>query len=68
MKELQEILGAIGFSEGLIEAIKKTPKIECQETDVNDIFYQAFENEMITSTVISMSENNSAYNIGGHET
>lgn len=68
MTELQEILGAIGFSEGLIEAIKKTPIIECHETDVNGIFYQAFENDMITSTVISMSENNSAYNIGGHET
>ena len=57
MKELQEILSAIGFSEGLIEAVKTTPKIECQETDVNDISYQAFENDIITSTEISMSDN-----------
>ena len=62
MNKLKEILSEVGFSDELIDAINMTPKMESQEINVDDICYQAFENNIISSTEINLSGESDTYN------
>lgn len=68
MKNLKDTLHEVGFSNELIDAISATPQLDSQENNVDDICYQTFECNTISSTEINMSENNNAYNYYGNET
>lgn len=68
MKNLKDILHDVGFSNELIEAINTTPQLECQDNNVDDIRYQAFENNITSSTEINMIETPNTYNYYGNVT
>lgn len=68
MKNLKDTLQKVGFSNELIDAISATPQLESQENNVDDICYQAFENEITSSTEINMNYNSNTFNYYGNET
>lgn len=67
MKNLKDTLLEVGFSNELIDAISATPQLESQENNVDDICYQAFENDITSSTEINMNGNSSTFNYYGNE-
>ncbi len=67
MKNLKDTLHEFGFSNELIEAISATPQLESQENNVDDICYQAFENDITSSTEINMNGNSNTFNYYGNE-
>jgi len=67
MKNLKDTLQEVGFSNELIDAISATPQLESQENNVDDICYQAFENDIISSTEINMNDNSNTFNYYGNE-
>ncbi len=67
MKNLQDTLRKIGFSNEFIDAINATPQLESQENNVDNTYYQAFENDITSSTEINMSGNPNTYNYYGDE-
>lgn len=67
MKNLKDTLHEVGFSNELIDAISATPQLESQENNVDDICYQAFENDITSSTEINMSGNSNTFNYYGDE-
>lgn len=67
MKNLKDTLREVGFSNELIDAINATPQLEDQENNVNNICYQAYENDITSSTEINMSGNPNTYNYYGDE-
>lgn len=68
MKNLEDILFEVGFSNELIDAISTTPQLKSQENNVDNIRYQTFESNMTSSTEINISENPNTYNYYGNET
>lgn len=68
MKNLEDILFEVGFSNELIDAISTTPQLKSQENNVDNIHYQTFESNMTSSTEINISENPNTYNYYGNET
>lgn len=68
MENLNNLLREVGFSEELIDAIGTIPQLESQDIDVDNTRYQTFENNMVSSTEINMSENPNTYNYYGNET
>ena len=67
MKNLKDTLHEVGFSNELIDAISATPQLESQENNVDDICYQAFENDITSSTEINMNGNSNTFNYYGNE-
>lgn len=67
MKNLKDTLREVGFSNELIDAINATPQLEGQENNVNNTCYQAYENDITSSTEINMSGNPNTYNYYGDE-
>ncbi len=67
MMNLKDTLREVGFSNELIDAISKSPQLESQENNVEDICYQAFENDITSSTEINMSGNSDTFNYYGNE-
>jgi hypothetical protein len=67
MKNLKDTLHEVGFSNELIDAISATPQLESQENNVDDICYQAFENDITSSTEINMNDNSNTFNYYGNE-
>lgn len=67
MKILKDILHEVGFSNELIDAINATPQLEGQENNVDNTYYQAYENDITSSTEINMSGNPHMYNYYGDE-
>ena len=67
MKNLKDTLHEVGFSNELIDAISATPQLESQEYTVDDICYQAFENDITSSTEINMNDNSNTFNYYGNE-
>lgn len=67
MKNLKDTLLEVGFSNELIDAISATPQLESQENNVDDICYQAFENDITSSTEINMNGNSNTFNYYGNE-
>lgn len=67
MKILKDILREVGFSNELIDAINATPQLEGQENNVDNTYYQAYENDITSSTEINMSANPHMYNYYGDE-
>lgn len=68
MENLDNLLREVGFSDELINAIGTIPQLESQDIDVDNIRYQTFESNMVSSTEINMNENPSTYNYYGNET
>ena len=67
MKNLKDTLHEVGFSNELIDAISATPQLESQKNNVDDICYQAFENDITSSTEINMNDNSNTFNYYGNE-
>lgn len=67
MKILKDILREVGFSNELIDAINATPQLEGQENNVDNTYYQAYENDITSSTEINISDNPHMYNYYGDE-
>lgn len=67
MKNLKDTLHEVGFSNELIDAISATPQLESQENNVDDICYQAFENDITSSTELNMNGNSNTFNYYGNE-
>ena len=68
MKELNETLRRVGFSNELIDAISEAPQLKSQEIDVDDTYYQTFKNDITSSTEINMTEDYNTYNDYDNET
>lgn len=67
MENFKEILREVGFSDELIDAINKTPQMGGQEIDIDNTHYLTYENDIISSTEISMSDNTNTFNYYGNE-
>lgn len=67
MKNLKDTLREVGFSNELIDAIDATPQLDGLKNNVDNTYYMAFENDIISSTEINMSGNPNTYNYYGDE-